>query len=78
MRGMQTIVIVDPEVDFLEWAVHQLETPTTRVLTATKADEAYKAYFAQDAELLITETHLAPYTGLELLCSPARSAPRRR
>lgn len=64
---MQTIVIVDPEVDFLEWAAHQLGTPTTRVLTATKADEAYKLYFDRDADLLITETHLQPFSGLELL-----------
>ncbi len=64
---MQTIVIVDPEVDFLEWAAHQLETPTTRVLTATRTDEAYKIYFAEDADLLITETHLQPFSGLELL-----------
>ncbi len=64
---MQTIVIVDPEVDFLEWAAHQLETPTTRVLTATRTDEAYKLYFGEDADLLISDTHLQPYTGMELL-----------
>lgn len=64
---MQTIVIVDPEVDFLEWAAHQLETPTTRVLTASRTDEAYRLYFAEDADLLITETHLQPFSGLELL-----------
>ncbi len=64
---MQTIVIVDPEVDFLEWAAHQLETPSTRVLTAGRADEAYKLYFAQEADLLITETHVQPFSGLELL-----------
>ena len=64
---MQTIVIVDPEVDFLEWAAHQLETPTTRVLTASRTDDAYRIYFAEDADLLITETHLQPFSGLELL-----------
>jgi two-component system nitrogen regulation response regulator GlnG len=31
----QCILIVDPETDFLEWAQHQLQTPTTRVTTAT-------------------------------------------
>ncbi len=64
---MQTIVIVDPEVDFLEWAAHQLETPDTRVLTASRTDEAYRLYFAEEADLLITETHLQPFNGLELL-----------
>ena len=39
MEKGQTILIVDPETDFLEWAQHQLQTGTTRVLTATTADE---------------------------------------
>lgn len=72
---MQTIVLVDPEVDFLEWAAHQLETPTTRVLTATRTDEAYKLYFAEDADLLITDTHLQPFTGMELLAKVRQRDP---
>ncbi len=72
---MQTIVIVDPESDFLEWAVHQLETPTTRVLTATRVDEAYKLYFGENADLLITDTHMQPYSGLELLARVRQKDP---
>ena len=72
---MQTIVIADPETDFLEWAAHQLETPTTQVLTTGRSDEAYKMYFAQDADLLITETHLQPYNGLELLAKVRQKDP---
>jgi nitrogen regulation protein NR(I) len=64
---MQTILLVDPETDFLEWAQNQLETPTTRVLTSTTADEAYKIYIAENPDLLISETHLMPFSGLELL-----------
>jgi len=62
-----TILLVDPETDFLEWAQHQLETPTTRVITATNADEAWRLYSAEHPDLLITETHLTPFSGLELL-----------
>jgi DNA-binding NtrC family response regulator len=64
---MQTILLVDPETDFLEWAQNQLETPTTRVLVATNADEAYKLYISENPDLLISETHLMPFSGLELL-----------
>jgi DNA-binding NtrC family response regulator len=64
---MQTILLVDPETDFLEWAQNQLETPTTRVFVATNADEAYKMYVAENPDLLISETHLMPFSGLELL-----------
>jgi DNA-binding NtrC family response regulator len=64
---MQTILLVDPETDFLEWAQSQLQTPTTRVFVATNADEAYKIYVAENPDLLISETHLMPFSGLELL-----------
>ena len=64
---MQTILIVDPETDFLEWAQNQLETATTRVLTATTADEGYKIYISENPDLMVSETHLLPFSGLELL-----------
>ncbi|HEX8372284.1 MAG TPA: sigma-54 dependent transcriptional regulator [Chthoniobacterales bacterium] len=64
---MQTILIVDPETDFLEWAQHQLTTPSTNVLTATTADEAMKVYSKEEPDLVITETHLLPFSGMELL-----------
>lgn len=64
---MQTIVIADPETDFLEWAANQLATPLTRVLIATRSDQAYKLYCAEDADLLIADTHLQPMNGMELL-----------
>src|SRR5579862_7798823 len=67
MERIQTILLVDPESDFLEWAAHQLETPTTRVITTTTADEALKIYQREHPDLLITETHLVPFSGLELL-----------
>jgi nitrogen regulation protein NR(I) len=66
-RFMQTILIVDPETDFVEWAKGQLETPTTRALTATAADDAYRIYTSEGPDLLISETHLMPFSGLELL-----------
>src|SRR5688572_15706951 len=67
MDKAQTILIVDPETDFLEWAQRQLETTTTRVLTASAADEAFKIFSREAPDLLITETHLSPFSGLELL-----------
>jgi nitrogen regulation protein NR(I) len=67
MDKAQTILIVDPETDFLEWAQRQLETVNTRVVTATAADEAFKRYCREEPDLLITDTHLSPFSGLELL-----------
>lgn len=67
MEKQQTILIVDPESDFLEWAQNQLQTGSTRVLTATTAEEGYQLFCRLDPDLLITETHLSPFSGSELL-----------
>jgi nitrogen regulation protein NR(I) len=64
---IQKILVVDPEVDFLEWVQRQLETPTVNVITTTTSDRALKLYEAQLPDLIISETHLSPFSGLELL-----------
>jgi two-component system nitrogen regulation response regulator GlnG len=67
MEKAQTILVVDPETDFLDWVQHQLGTPTTRVITATKADDGFKVFCRETPDLLITETHLSPFSGQDLL-----------
>ena len=67
MEKSQTILVVDPETDFLDWVQHQLGTPTTRVITATNSDDAFKIFNREHPDLLITETHLSPFSGLDLL-----------
>jgi len=71
----QTILVVDPDTDFLDWVQKQLETPTIRVLTAASSDEAYRIYCQDAPDLLITETHLQPYSGLELLVKARQRDP---
>ena len=67
MEKLQSILVVDPETDFLAWVQHQLGTKTTRVITATKSDEAYKIFVREDPDVLLTETHLSPFSGQDLL-----------
>jgi two-component system nitrogen regulation response regulator GlnG len=67
MDNEQLILIVDTDTDLLAWMSKQLQTPTTRVLTATKADEAMNLILEEDPALLLTDTHLMPFSGLELL-----------
>jgi two-component system nitrogen regulation response regulator GlnG len=62
-----TILIVDPELDFLEWADSQLRTPTTRVITTTDAEEAFQVYCSEQVDLLLADTHSTPVGGQELL-----------
>src|SRR3954462_11014676 len=67
MERTQTILIVDPETDFLEWAQHQLQTPSTRVITATTTDAGIQIFCRERPDLVIVETHIATFSGTELL-----------
>ena len=67
MENAQVILIVDSDTDFAAWMRKQLETPSTKALMATHADEALKIYMAEEPALLITESHLMPFSGLELM-----------
>ncbi|MDD5349188.1 MAG: sigma-54 dependent transcriptional regulator [Chthoniobacteraceae bacterium] len=71
----QTILVVDPDTDFLDWVRKQLETPQIRVVTATASDEAYRAFCQNTPDLLITETHMQPFSGLELLVKARQRDP---
>jgi DNA-binding NtrC family response regulator len=63
----QTVLIVDAETDFLEWAVKQLAAAELRVLSATQADVAFNIFIREKPELIIVDTHLQPFNGMELL-----------
>ncbi len=64
---LQTILIVDPETDFLEWARSQLSSLGTRVVTTSDADHALRLYFEENPDLVIAEININPHNGLELL-----------
>lgn len=63
----QSILIVDRETDFLEWAKHQLEATGIRVLIESSADAAYKTFSMESPDLVMAEMNLHPFSGIELL-----------
>jgi DNA-binding NtrC family response regulator len=65
--GKQTILLVDQETDFLDWAKHLLESTGTRVVTEVSADAAYKTFSMEAPELVMAELNLSPFSGIELL-----------
>lgn len=67
MAQIQNILVVDPETDFLEWVEHHLGSETTKVITATKSDEGFNAFCRVMPDVLLIETHLSPFSGLDLL-----------
>ena len=75
MAHQQTILLVDRETDFLDWARHQLKGHAVRVLQETSADAAYKTFCLEQPELVLAETNLHPFTGLELLTRIRKHSP---
>ncbi|MEM6910116.1 MAG: sigma-54 dependent transcriptional regulator [Verrucomicrobiota bacterium] len=63
----KTVVVVDPDTDFLDWAVRHLETPSTRVVGFSDSGKALDFYLDQHADLLISELRVGPLAGEELL-----------
>ncbi len=63
----QSILVADPESDFIAWVRKHLETPETRLLAATNAEEALALYRKHKPDLVLADMHLQPFGGLELL-----------
>lgn len=73
--SQQVVLLVDPESDFLEWATQQISAPEVRVLSANSAEKAYEIFTKEKPDLTITETHLQPFSGQELLTRIRKHSP---
>jgi DNA-binding NtrC family response regulator len=67
MTAKQTVLVVDPDPDFLDWAKNQLAAEDVTVLTAETSEDAFKTFCAENPFLVITEMRLGTHSGLELL-----------
>ena len=75
MARQQTILVVDRDSDFLEWAKNQLQGKDRRVLVEESADAGYKSFCQEEPELVIAEANLHPFTGVELLARIRKHSP---
>ncbi len=66
-NARQTILIVDPEEDFLSWAKGHLSAPSVAIDTATNAEAALKRFEARRHDVVVIELRIGPFDGLELL-----------
>ncbi|MGI8601373.1 MAG: sigma-54-dependent transcriptional regulator [Verrucomicrobiales bacterium] len=64
---MQTVLVIDPDSDFLLWASKHLSAPEVRVLTAADADQGFAIFQKEKPDLVLLELHLKPVSGMELL-----------
>ncbi|MEM7386461.1 MAG: response regulator, partial [Verrucomicrobiota bacterium] len=64
---MQTILVVDPDPDFLGWAQRHLEAPSARVIAAQDGEEALELFASAKPDLIIADSVIGPFGGMGLL-----------
>ncbi len=64
---MQTVLLIDPESDFLEWAERYLTNATVKAVTCVRADEGLKMVAELRPDLVICDLHAQPMGGMEVL-----------
>ncbi len=63
----QTVVVADPDSDFLAWVEKHLAAPSIEILTTSRSDEALSLFEKKQPDVLVSEIRIAPIDGLELL-----------
>ncbi len=63
----KTVMLVDPDEDFLRWADKHLRTPDTEIICKTDASQALELYLKDSPDLIIAELYTQPLGGMELL-----------
>ena len=63
----KTIMVVDPDEDFLGWADKHLRTPNTDVICINNSEVALDKYLEKHPDLLITELFVKPLQGMDLI-----------
>ncbi len=63
----QTILLVDPDLDYLDWASKHLAADDVRILRCNHAEKAMKVCDTTRVDLVIADLVLQPFDGLALL-----------
>ncbi len=71
----QTILLVDQDHDFLEWATKHLSANGLRILRCDHADNAVKVVEKTPIDLVVADIQLQPFDGLELLSRIRQTSP---
>jgi DNA-binding NtrC family response regulator len=62
-----TILVVDPDIDFLDWVTKHLAADDVRILRCDNAANAIKVLEKTDVSLVVASMELVPFDGMELL-----------
>jgi len=64
---LDTILLVDSDIDFLEWATKYLEASSLRILRCDNAEKALKVISSTKVSLALIDMMTKPIDGIELL-----------
>lgn len=62
-----TLLLVDSDIDFLDWATKHLEAPDLRILRCDNSEKALKVLASTQVDLVLADFLTKPFDGLELL-----------
>ena len=72
----ETLLLVDPDLDFLDWATKHLTGKNLRILRCDDAAKAIKVVEKTSVGVVVAEMQMEPFDGLELLDRIQRQSPQ--
>ena len=72
----ETLLLVDPDLDFLDWATKHLAAEDLRILRCDNADNALKVLTKTPVNLVVAAFDLQPFDGMELLARIRLESPQ--
>lgn len=71
-----TLLLVDPDLDFLDWATKHLSAKNLRVLRCDNAANAVKVIEKTPVSVVVAAMELEPFDGMELLGQILQQSPQ--
>ena len=71
-----TLLLVDPDLDFLEWATKHLAAENLRILRCDNAANAIKVVEKTPISVVVASMELEPFDGMELLGRAIQTSPQ--
>ncbi len=73
---VDTLLLVDPDLDFLDWATKHLSARNLQVLRCDNATNALKVIEKTPISVVVAAMELEPFDGMELLAHIAQQSPQ--
>ncbi len=70
-----TLLLVDPDLDFLDWATKHLHAENLRILRCDDAAKAIKVIEKTDIAVVVASMELQPFDGMEFLSQVIQRSP---